>query len=313
MYSFLLTNHMENPPLRPPKQVLGVVAPASAPHKSGQLQSGLNALTEDGYQLHWDPGQLSRRGYLSGTDSERAAQFHQTLTHARYLIAVRGGYGSLRILDRIDYSMAKRMPGVLIGYSDITALQLALYACAGWQSISGPVLIEWDSITAAVKEEVKRLIGGQLPHPVKGLTTEREGQAAGVLLGGNLSIIAKMIGSKYLPSLDRKLLFIEDVNEAPYRIDGILTQFKHAGILNGLRGLIVGRFTSDQSKSTEAAVIQAVLDCVAEYSWPVVSGLEYGHISPRRILPIGVSARLTADQNGGTLEVLQPIAERMLL
>ncbi len=303
---------MAYPPLWHPSQALGIVAPASAPRTPEKLECGLNALAEDGYLVHWDPGQLAQRGYLSGSDAERAAQFHRTLTHTRHLIAVRGGYGCLRILDRIDYAATKRRPSVLIGYSDITALQLSLFTCAGWRSISGPVVVEWDSISATMKEEVRRLLEGQLPLPIEGLTTVRKGQCTGTLLGGNLSTIARMVGSRYLPDLEGKILFIEDVNEAPYRIDALLTQLKNAGILEGLGGLMIGNFTGDQPQMDQEAgsiVIQTILDCVDEYSWPVVSGLEYGHLPSRRILPIGVSARLSADPSGGCLEMLDPIAK----
>lgn len=299
-------------PLWHPGQTLGVVAPASAPRAPEKLERGLNALAEDGYLVHWDPSQLAQRGYLSGSDAERAAQFHRTLTHTRHLIAVRGGYGCLRILNRIDYAAAQRTPGVLIGYSDITALQLSLFTCSGWRSISGPVVVEWDSIPATMKEEVRLLLEGQLPLPIEGLTTVRKGQCTGTLLGGNLSTIARMVGSRYLPDLEKKLLFIEDVNEAPYRIDALLTQLKNAGILEGLGGLIIGNFTGDPSRMDQEngdIMIQTILNCVDGYSWPVVSGLEYGHFPSRRVLPIGVSARLGADPNGGCLEILDSIAK----
>ena len=300
-------------PLWHPGQALGIVAPASAPRTPEKLEHGLNALAKDGYRVHWDPSQLEQRGYLSGSDAERAAQFHRTLTHTRHLIAVRGGYGCLRILDWIDYAAARRTPGVLIGYSDITALQLSLFMCSGWRSISGPVVVEWDSIPAAMKEEVQLLLEGQLPLPIEELTTMRNGQCTGTLLGGNLSTIVRMVGSRYLPDLGGKILFIEDVNEAPYRIDALLTQLKNAGILEGLGGLIIGNFTGNQSQIDQEdgdIVIQTILDCVDEYQWPVVSGLEYGHLPSRRVLPIGVSARLSADQTGGCLEILDPVAKR---
>ncbi len=303
---------MVYPPIWHSDEALGIVSPASAPRSPEMLERGLNALTKDGYQVHWDPVQLSQREYLSGTDDERVAQFHRTLTHTRYLMAVRGGYGCLRILNRIDYEAAKRTSGVLIGYSDITALQLSLFTCSGWRSISGPVVIEWDSIPATVKEDVRRMLEGKLPLPIEGLKTLRKGQFTGTLLGGNLSTIVRMIGSGYLPDLKKTLLFIEDINEPPYRIDALFTQLKNAGILEGLGGLILGNFTEDLSQmdeKTETLMIQTILDCVDEYPWPVVSGLTYGHFAVRRVLPIGVSARLSADPGGGCLSILEPIVK----
>ncbi len=303
---------MASPPLWHPAQELGVVSPASAPRIPETLEHGLHALAEDGYQVYWNPCRLTKCRYLSGSDVQRAAQFHETLARTRYLIAVRGGYGCLRILDQIDYAAAQRTPGVLIGYSDITALQLSLFAGAGWRSISGPVVIEWMSITAAMKKEVRRLLEGKLPAPVDGLTTRREGQCTGILLGGNLSMITRMVGSKYLPDLKGTILFIEDVNEAPYRIDALLTQLKNAGIFEGLGGLILGNFTGDPSQTKpedEDLVMHTILDCIREYSLPVASGLAYGHLPSRQILPIGVSARLTADRRGACLTPLESVTK----
>ncbi len=292
-------------------QLVGIVAPASAPHNPDQLKRGLAAFALDGYKAHWNPDALSRCGYLSGSDTQRVLQFNQTLTHARHLFTVRGGYGSLRILDRIDYPTAKRKPGILIGYSDITALQFALFTEAGWRSISGPVIVEWDEITQEMKNEVRHLLEGRLPNPIKGLNAAREGKCTGILLGGNLSMIVRMIGSKYLPSLKGKILFIEDVNEPPYRVDGLLTQMKNAGILEGLGGLMVGSFTKADPKGASEAdlmIQNTILECVEAYSWPVATGLRYGHIPARRILPIGVKASLSVDANEGRLDILEPVA-----
>jgi len=296
-------------PVWQPGQALGIVAPASAPRVSKKLNRGLNALHTNGYPYLWNPDQISRRGYLSGSDSERASQFNQMLSQTRYLIAVRGGYGCLRILDQIDYAAARCMPGILIGYSDITALQLSLFTHAGWRSVSGPVAVEWDEITSDMKTEIRRLLEGQILRPVKGLNTERNGQCTGTLLGGNLSMIVRMIGSKYLPDLKGNLLFIEDVNEPPYRVDALLTQLKNAGILEDLGGLIVGAFTENASaeSNVDMTMHEAILDCVTGYSWPVVTGLNYGHLLPRQILPIGVSATLTADSREGHLDILEPV------
>lgn len=290
-----------------PSHTLGIVAPASAPRIPEKLEQGLRALASDGYQFHWNPKQLTKTGYLSGTDTQRAAQFNQTMNRTSYLLAVRGGYGSLRILDKIDYKTAIRKSGVLIGYSDITALQLSLFSQAGWRSISGPVVVEWHEITSNMKREVRRLLEGKLPHPVKGLKTEREGEFTGTLLGGNLSMIVRMIGSRYLPDMKGSLLFIEDIHEPPYRIDALFTQLRHAGILEGLGGLIVGIFTRNESTESETRGMETVLNCVRDYSWPVVSGLKYGHVLPRHVLPVGVPATLTANVSTARLDILESV------
>ncbi len=292
-----------------PDRPLGIVAPASAPRFPERLERGLNALAADGYVIHWDPDQLTPHGYLAGSDTQRTEQFNRALVRNRFLMALRGGYGCLRILNKIDYSAARRKSGVLIGYSDITALQLSLFKHAGWRSISGPVVVEWGEIDTAMKEAMREILGGQLPPPVADLQTLQEGQCTGTLLGGNLSTIVRMIGSPYLPSFQGALLFIEDVNEVAYRIDALFAQLKNAGILKKLGGLIVGAFTGPDINDEQSRhnVTEIVAGYAREYTWPVVTGLAYGHFIPRRVLPIGVLARLTATVNKGRLDILEPV------
>ena len=296
-------------PAWPPDQPLGIVAPASPPRTPERQERGLNALAVDGYSIHWDPDQLTSHGYLAGSDTQRAEQFNRALTRTRFLMALRGGYGCLRILNRIDYAAARRTQGVLIGYSDITALQLSLFKHAGWRSISGPVVVEWGEINANMKDDLRELLEGQLPSPIEGLQTLQEGQCTGTLLGGNLSTIVRMIGSPYLPRFQGALLFIEDVNEAAYRIDALFAQLKNAGILKELGGLIVGAFTGKDinDERSRLDVNEIITGYAGGHTWPVVTGLTYGHFFPRRVLPIGVPARLTANINGGRLDILEPV------
>ena len=294
---------------RLPDQPLGIVAPASPPRIPERLERGLNALAADGYVTHWDPDQLTPHGYLAGSDTQRTEQFNQAFMRNRFLMALRGGYGCLRILSRIDYSAARRERGVLIGYSDITALQLSLFKHAGWRSISGPVVVEWGEIDTAMKEATRELLEGRLPPPVTDLQTLQEGQCTGTLLGGNLSTIVRMIGSPHLPSFQGALLFIEDVNEAAYRIDALFAQLNNAGILKKLGGLIVGAFTRPDISDEQSRrnVNEIITGYASGYTWPVVAGLTYGHFIPRRVLPIGVLARLTARVNEGRLDILEPV------
>lgn len=303
---------MHNPPSLKSHMHLSVIAPASAPRNPEDLKQGLSSLINDGYKLHWFPEKLNAQDYLSGSDSQRATQCNEAFTDSQHLIAIRGGYGCLRILDQIDYDTAKSNPGIVIGFSDITALQLSLYTHAGWKGISGVLVVEWHQISQTMKHVIRKLLQGDVPKPITGLKTLRDGTCTGTLLGGNLSTIVRMVGSKYLPCLDGKLLFIEDINEPPYRIDALLTQMKHANILDQLGGLIVGRFTdhsSDDDLHQQMIIKDTIHRCTAGYSWPVVTDLNYGHFLPRSILPIGVTAKLTAHSSVGTLEILEPLTQ----
>ncbi len=301
---------MSLPPVWKSEFPLGVVAPSSAPSAVEDLTQGLAALSEDGYTFHWDPDSFTQQGYLSGTDLQRVTQFNESLKHSRYLIAMRGGYGCLRILDQIDYSSAQERPGVLIGFSDLTALQLSLYRHSGWKSISGPLVVEWNKIDVAMKKEVQTLLKGKIPRPITGLKTERAGTCTGTLIGGNLSMIVRMIGSDFLPDLSGKILFIEDINEPAYKIDGLMTQLRHAGILDQLGGLILGSFLDTfyaMGSKEQKKMVDTVRSCVADCRWPLVSDLNYGHFLPRCVLPVGVTAKLVADDGGACLEIIEPL------
>lgn len=265
------------------------------------------ALRADGLAIDWDPNIHSQRGYLADSDAARARAFNRAMAVHRHFMCTRGGYGSLRILNRIDYATARARPGLLIGFSDITALQLSLYGKAGWRSLSGPVVVEWSEIPESMKTDCLALTRGELPAPIDTLEPMRSGIHTGTLLGGNLSTIARMVGTPYLPEMDGAVLFIEDVNEPPYRIDALFAQLHLAGVLARIGGLLVGRFTRSTPEGNERDFdpLEIVADYAAPYSWPIATGLNYGHFHPRQVIPIGVKATLEVNREGACLNVLE--------
>jgi muramoyltetrapeptide carboxypeptidase len=255
-------------------------------------------------------------GYLAGSDTQRAEAFNKMVLHpdVDVLLCVRGGYGSLRILDTVDYDAASVHPKVLVGYSDITALQMALFARSGWKSISGPmVAVDWadpDPRTEELFWIVARGGTGPVETPDgEAMTPLRVGSAEGTLLGGNLSVLTSLIGTPYMPNLEGVILFVEDVDEPPYRVDGWLARLKLSGALERLGGLVFGSFSGCEPRADRPTlsyddVFRHYAACVPG---PVSSGLVYGHIRRKSTLPIGVRARLTVTDSGSSLDVLESV------
>jgi muramoyltetrapeptide carboxypeptidase len=256
-------------------------------------------------------------GYLAAPDAVRIAQMNALLRRddVDALIAVRGGYGALRILPSLDYDAARAHPKLLVGYSDLTALHLALYHKAGWRGISGPMAaVEWADADADSERLFWEIAQGGTPVIAgpggEALRGMKSGEAEGVLLGGNLTLVTKLLGTPYLPSLDGAILFLEEIGEAPYRLDGLLAQLRLSGVLARLGGLVYGSFTEAEDRPGKPTLsLESVLEYYAQFvGGPVAHGLVYGHIARKSCLPVGVRARLEAHGAEARLEVLEPVA-----
>ncbi len=299
-----------------PGDTVAVVAPASPPKKPGQLESGVARLEALGYRVELGRDVLVPRGYLAGPDTERLDEFNRYLRRddVKALFCVRGGYGTMRLLPHLDYEAARRHPKLLVGYSDITALHLALYHKARWRGLSGPLVVEWGEIDEATVRLFQALAEGRTPQPLVGprgeaLKPMRPGAAEGVLLGGNLTMIVRLLGTPYLPPLDGALLFLEDVGEQPYRIDALLAQLKLAGLLDRLGGLILGAFTAWQPDHDRPTLPpdEVFFDYFHDAPFPVAQGLVYGHFPNKSTIPVGVQARLEVTADRAALSILESV------
>ncbi|MCH9008087.1 LD-carboxypeptidase, partial [candidate division KSB1 bacterium] len=239
--------------LRPPKLLvggtIGIVGPGS-PMKPERLVKGIRYLERRGYRVKLGEHIRDVYGYLAGSDVDRARDFNAMFQDPAVdaIICTRGGYGTPRILHKIDYDAVAANPKILVGYSDITGLQLALFARTGLVTFSGPMAaVEmgkgihafteenfWPLVTST--EVDRKLTGNAGP-----LRTIHAGTAEGTLLGGNLSLIAALTGTAFLPDLDGTILVIEDIGEEPYQIDRNLSQLRLAGVLQRIAGLPNGR------------------------------------------------------------------------
>ena len=301
-----------------PQSRIAIAAPASAALDQTDTEAGLRVLRSRGLDI--DTGRAFARphAYLSGSDAERADELNALLARDDIdaIVCLRGGYGMLRILDQIDYDAARAHPKLIVGYSDITALHLALFAKSELPGLSGPMVAsDWHQLDADSEAQFWAVAEGRAGEPLVGpggepLTPMREGTAEGVLLGGNLALTAALLGTPFLPDLRGAILFLEDVGEAPYRIDGLLARLRLAGILDQLGGLVFGAFTDAEPPADRPSfTVDEILEHYAMYvNGPVASGLVYGHFARKITVPIGVTARLTVEENRAELVPLTPVA-----
>ena len=307
------------PPLRSTGRI-GIAAPASAPLDDARYRKGLDVLRARGLHVETPRETFAEHGFLAGPDADRLDEFNALLRRDDLdaIVCVRGGYGTLRLLPGLDYDAARAHPKLVVGYSDITALHLALYTKAGLTGLSGPMAAsDWPDLDAASEAQFWRLANGEAPVEIVGpggeqLEGMRPGRAEGVLLGGNLTLVAALVGTPYLPDMTGAILFLEEVGEPPYRIDRLLAQLRLAGVLDQLGGLVLGGFTGAEPPSNRPSLtLDAVLDhYTADLACPVARNLIYGHFNPKSTIPVGVRARMEVEGGDAALTVLDPVTRR---
>ena len=259
------------------------------------------------------------RGNTAGTIGQRLTDIHALCSNrdVRALWAARGGSGTAQLLPYLDYGLIARNPKAVVGYSDLTALHLALYAKAGLIGFHAPVASSgFTPFTVAQLEAV--LIEGRPDHVMRtadehaqrALTERhfvqrviRSGVAEGTVLGGNLSVVASLVGTPFLPRENDALLFLEEISEAPYRIDRMLTQLEQSGALANARGAMLGVFVKCEPSGNDESLVlsQALDDHFASRPIPSAYGLSFGHVASQWVLPVGVRARFNADARSLTL------------
>ena len=293
------------------RATIGVVSPASRPLDDEQYYQGIDYLKNLGYNIIESEHVLDQYGYLAGNDENRAQDINLMFRDPQVdaIICSRGGYGTPRILERLDYETIQKNPKIFVGYSDITSLSLAIWQKTGLITFSGPmVAVEMGKgIDPFTEDNFWEIISqtnpiGKLTNPENDpIQIVKPGKAKGKLLGGCLSLINVVLGTPFCPDFNGAILFIEDIEEEPYRIDRYLAQLKMAGILDVISGLVLGKFVDCVPGELEKPYLeldQIFHDYFADLNIPVIANFAYGHIPVKHTLPIGIEAELDTDQGG---------------
>ena len=268
---------------------IGIVAPAS-PVTGERIAHGVAWLEGCGYRVLIGDSIGKRDRFLAGSDRDRADDLVRMFADdsVKAVFTARGGYGSSRTLDLIDWSILKNHPKPFVGFSDTTALQMGMFTRAGIVSLTGFTLgsdAPEGSPPSDLQLDLERALCRGTFEPVGGLLHDEI--AAGTLVGGCLSLLSHLVGTPYLPELAGCILLIEDVGESPYRIDRMLTQLLLSGILARAAGVALGTFCDCTGDSEDGSVDTVLADFKDRCPCPVIMGVPYGHDPTRRILPIG--------------------------
>lgn len=297
---------------------VGLVSPASNVWENEDIRFAADVVKSLGFEVKAGANLYERDQYLAGSDEARAADLNAMFADSGVdaVFCLRGGYGSARILPLLDYRTIAANPKVLLGYSDITALLNGIHRHTGLITFHGPIAAQ--NFTDYTLEEFRKvLVKSSAPVPLGApppfdggpgrverenrISRFRGSRARGRLVGGNLSLVASLLGTPYEPDFRGRILFLEDVEEAPYRIDRMLTQLRLAGKLNEVAGIAFGKFTEADTDENTFSVEQVLRDRTADLEIPVVRGLMIGHVDDQTVIPVGAMAELDGDRGSLTL------------
>ena len=285
--------------------VIGIISPSSPVSDKVKLDSGVSYFEKMGYRVKVGINAMKEWGYLAGTDEERVEDIHNMFldNEVKLIICLRGGYGASRLLDKIDYRIVKNNPKIFCGYSDITVLQNAFFKKTGLITFAGPMagVDFYEDISEFTEQNFWNTVTSSKPIKLncpkgKRLSSYRSGIAEGKLIGGNLSMFVSLIGTEYLPGPEGKILFLEEVDEVPYRIDRMLNQLRLSGYLGKIKGVILGSFTDciENDLQRKSLKLEEVMDdyFINDFHAPVLYNLNHGHIKDNITMPIGLNVKI---------------------
>lgn len=308
-----MTSHTSLPLLYPPipKNIgVAIVAPGGYAKDAAIVDSGIQYLSTLGCHVKNMVNVSHPYLRFSDTDEARLAQLYAAADDPdiQIVMALRGGYGLSRLLDRIDWQRLADSHKIFVGYSDVTALHLGLLAQTGYPSFAGPMLCS-DCGCDVPSPMTMRSFWRTVTNQTQTITVSTEDNpnvmAAGTLWGGNLAMLTHLIGTPYFPKIDNGILFVEDVNEHPYRVERMLLQLLYSGVLDKQLALILGDFSAYRLTDYDNGYnFESMLDFIrSKVAIPVLTGLPFGHCHDRVTLPVGGYAHLTSDQHGFALTV----------
>jgi muramoyltetrapeptide carboxypeptidase len=271
---------------------VAVIAPASAFDRAS-FDVGLACISAR-YEVHYRPAIFERHRYLAGSDERRLRELADALLDpaVKGVFCARGGYGATRLLPRL--AALTPAPKPLVGFSDITALHLWLQS-RGTISIHGPVLTQLGLLPGETRERLFHLLESPAPAAaLRGTDSWVPGVAEGPLLGGNLSVVTRLLGTPYLPSLEGAILLLEDLGERPYRLDRMWTHLGLAGVLRQVRGIVLGSFTNCEERDADYRAADVLRELAAATGLPCAAGFPIGHGAQNEPVPLGARVRLDA-------------------
>ncbi len=301
---------------------VALVCPSSRPFDPGKIAQGKQFLESEGFNVIVGEHVLKRYGNFAGTDDERLADFHAAWANpeVKALLCERGGNGASRLLPRLDYDLIRANPKILIGYSDITALHLAIHKLTGMITFHGPVVMDARATRYSYEQFMRALTSDQPlgaladppvdspyppPYPPFRVTI-RAGKARGRLIGGNLTLIMETMGTPYEIDTEGCILFVEDLGEEPHYYDTCFTQLRQAGKLSAAAGIIVGQCASSEPHGaliSNFSIEELIEQHMGDLGIPVVYGMRLGHTPDQCVLPVGALASLDASDHDVTLMI----------
>jgi muramoyltetrapeptide carboxypeptidase len=300
------------PPALKPGDTIGFISPAGILFDENLFENMQKVMESMGFKVQFGKNVKNRYGYLAGTDEERANDLNQFFSDPEIngIVTVRGGWGSNRILNLVNYNVIRENPKIFCGFSDITALHLSIYKNTGLVTFHGPNgNSDWTLFT---RDHFKKLITGKNPKPLlenpgrekHNIHTIQPGTASGKLLGGNLTLITSLIGSSYLPDFTGAILFLEDVGEDVYKIDRMMSQLKLSGILKTINGFVFGKCTNcKESQPISFSLVEVFEHYLKPLGIPSFSGSMISHEPNNFTLPVGIMAQMDAAK--GTIQLLE--------
>ena len=281
-----------------PGDTIGIAAPAG-PYDEGEFEKGIAAIRNMGFQVRIPEKLQQPLSFLAGSDEHRASLLMDLFKNPAVdaIICARGGYGSLRILERLDYDMIRRHPKAFVGFSDISALHTALMMHCGLAVFHGPMVISLGKSSSRTNTSLLEALSTDQPieiHPDNSIAI-KAGQTTGMVAGGNLATLCHLLGTPFTPIYKDAILLLEDITEAPYKIDRMLFQMKMAGCFDGIKGVVLGSF---QQSGSYQEICDIVGEIFKDFKVPVLAGFEIGHNGTNLALPLGLTATLDTEKGG---------------
>jgi muramoyltetrapeptide carboxypeptidase len=302
-----------------PGDTIALIAPAGAPSTMEKVTKSVEYFEKLGYRVEVGKNVMKEHGYLSAPDKERLADFHAALRNKKVaaIVFLRGGYGTIRMLPDIDYSLAEKNPKIIVGYSDATSFLAAIYKKTGLQSMfHGPMAAVdmWNGFESYAEENFWRM----LTSIASGMTMQmsedegivlRKGQTTSRVIGGNLTVWSSIYGTPYMPSIKGKALFFEDIDERPYKVDRYFAQMKVSGDLAKITGMLLGQWGGCEPEEGKPSLTleQVFLDYFGKLKIPVVSNLPFGHVPRNWTMPYGAKYDIDARKDRAKITVAESV------